>query len=115
VGIDVGIENFATLSTGEAISNPKFLRESERELKTAQRRVARRSNRRSKRRGKAVKLLAKKYQKIARQRADFQHKTALKIVRKFDRIAVEDLNVKGMVKTITWQKASVTQGGANSR
>jgi putative transposase len=98
VGIDVGIENFATLSTGEAISNPKFLRESERELKTAQRRVARRSNRRSKRRGKAVKLLAKQYQKIARQRADFQHKTALKIVRKYDRIAVEDLNVKGMVK-----------------
>jgi putative transposase len=98
VGIDVGIENFATLSTGEAISNPKYLRESERELKTAQRRVARRSNRRSKRRGKAVKLLAKKHQKIARQRADFHHKTALKIVQEFDRIAVEDLNVKGMVK-----------------
>jgi putative transposase len=98
VGIDVGIENFATLSTGEATSNPEYLRESERELKTAQRRVARRSNRRSKRRGKAVKFLAKKHQKIARRRADFQHKTALKIVRKFDWIAVEDLKIKGMVK-----------------
>jgi putative transposase len=98
VGIDVGIENFATLSTGEAIRNPEFLPESERELKTAQRCVARRSNKRSKRRGKAVKLLAKKHQKIARQRADFHHKTALKIVREFDRIAVEDLKIKGMVK-----------------
>jgi putative transposase len=98
VGIDVGIENFATLSTGEAIANPEYLRESERELKTAQRKVARRSNKRSNRRRKAVKLLAKKHQKIARQRADFHHKRALKIVQEFDTIAVEDLKIKGMVK-----------------
>jgi putative transposase len=98
VGIDVGIENFATLSTGEVVENPEFLRESERELKTAQRRVSRRPNKRSNRRRKAVKLLAKKHQKIQRQRADFHHKTALNIVREFDAIAVEDLNVKGMVK-----------------
>jgi hypothetical protein len=38
----------------------------------------------------------------------------VKIVREFDRIAVEDLNIKEMVKTITCQKASVTQDGANS-
>jgi putative transposase len=98
VGIDVGIENFATLSTSEVVENPEFLRESEGELKTAQRRVARRPNKRSKRRAKAVRQLAKKHQKIGRQRADFHHKTALKIVREFDAIAVEDLNVKGMVK-----------------
>jgi putative transposase len=77
--------------------NPEFLRESEAELKTAQRKVSRRMNG-SKRRRKAVNLLAKKHQKIQRQRADFQHKTALNIVREFDAIAVEDLNVKGMVK-----------------
>ncbi len=98
VGIDVGIENFATLSTGETIENPRFLRQSERELKTAQRRVSRRANKRSKRRRKAVKLLQKKHQKIARQRADFHHKTALNLVRVFDTIAVEDLNVRGMVR-----------------
>jgi putative transposase len=40
VGLDVGIENFATLSTGEAVENPEFLRESEGELKTAQRKSA---------------------------------------------------------------------------
>jgi len=98
VGIDVGIENFATLSTGEIVENPQFLRESERELRTAQRRVSRRSNKRSNRRRQAVKSLAKKHQKIQRQRADFHHKTALGIVREFDAIAIEDLNVKGMVK-----------------
>lgn len=98
VGVDVGLENFATFSTGEVIENPQFLRESERELKTAQRRVSRRTSKRSNRRRKAVKLLAKKHRKIARQRADFHHKTALNIVREFDVVAVEDLNVKGMVK-----------------
>jgi putative transposase len=97
VGIDVGIENFATLSTGEVVENPEFLRESEAELKTAQRKVSRRKKR-SNRRRKAARLLAKKHQKIQRQRADFHHKTALNIVREFDVIAVEDLNVKGMVK-----------------
>ena len=97
VGIDVGIENFATLSTGEVVENPEFLRESERELKTAQRKVSRRKKG-SKRRSKAVKLLQKKHQKIRLKRADFHHKTALKIVRKFDAMAVEDLNIKGMVK-----------------
>jgi len=42
VGIDVGLESFATLSNGEAISNPRLLRRAERQLKTAQRRVSRR-------------------------------------------------------------------------
>ncbi|MGH9839565.1 MAG: RNA-guided endonuclease InsQ/TnpB family protein [Blastocatellia bacterium] len=93
VGIDVGIENFATLSTGEVIENPEFLRESERELKTAQRKVSRRGDKRSNRRRKAVKLLAKKHRRVQRQRADFHHKTALNIVREFDQIAVEDLNM----------------------
>src|SRR5262249_26408821 len=76
---------------------PEFLRESEEELKTAQRKVCRR-RKGSKRRRKASNLLAKKYQKIARQRADFHHKRALNIVRKFDAMAVEDLNVRGMVR-----------------
>ncbi|HEX5082459.1 MAG TPA: transposase [Blastocatellia bacterium] len=97
VGIDVGIENFATLSTGEVVENPEFLRESEGELKTAQRKVCRRKKG-SRRRRKAANLLAKKHQKIARQREDFHHKTALNIVREFDAIAVEDLNVRGMVR-----------------
>jgi putative transposase len=97
VGIDVGIENFATLSTGEVFENPEFLRESEAELKTAQRKVSLRKKR-SNRRRKAARLLQKKHQKIQRQRSDFHHKTALKIVCEFDAIAVEDLNVRGMVK-----------------
>jgi putative transposase len=97
VGVDVGLENFATLSTGETIANPQHLRHAEQRLKTAQRNVSRKQ-RGSKNRRKAVKLLAKQHLKVKRQRLDFGHKTALSLLRQFDCIAVEDLNIKGMVK-----------------
>ncbi|MET0626752.1 MAG: transposase [Pyrinomonadaceae bacterium] len=97
VGIDVGIENFATLSTGEAITNPRHLSKAERELKTAQRRVSRRKKG-SNRRRKAVQLLAKKHLKIQRQRQDFFHKLSLRLVREFDSVAFESLNIEGLKK-----------------
>ena len=79
------------------IHNPRCYRKAERTLKTAQRKVARRKNG-STRRRKAVKLLAKAHQQVQRQRQDFQHKTALKLVRQFDTIYHEDLQVATMVK-----------------
>jgi putative transposase len=97
VGVDVGIENFAALSTGEAIPNPQYLCKAERELKTAQRRLARRKKG-SNRRRKAVQLLAKKYQKVTRQRRDFFHKLSLRLVREFDEVVFEDLNIAGLLK-----------------
>lgn len=97
VGVDVGIENFATLSTGEAVANPQYLRKAERALKTAHRRVSRRKKG-SNRRRKAVQLLAKKHQKIARQRQDFFHKLSLRLVKEFDEVVFEDLNIAGMKK-----------------
>lgn len=97
VGIDVGLENFATLSNGEQIENPRFLSESERRLKTAQRNVTRKMKGSNNRR-KAIKLLAKQHLKIKRQRLDFLHKVSIELIRKYDEIAVEDLNISAMVK-----------------
>ncbi len=96
-GIDLGIESFATLSDGTMIHNPRCYRRAERRLKTAQRRAARRKKG-SNRRRKAVKLLAKTHLKVKRQRADFHHKTALHLVREYDTIYHEDLQVTNMVK-----------------
>ena len=97
VGIDVGLENFATLSTGEIIENPRYLRLAERALKIQQRKVSKKKLRGSNRR-KAVVLLGKKHLKVQNQRRDFFHKTSLQLIKEFDEIAVEDLNIKGLVK-----------------
>jgi putative transposase len=96
-GIDLGLESFATLADGTMIHNPRCYRKAERRLKTAQRKVARRKKA-SNRRRKAVKLLAKAHQQVKRQRQDFQHKTALALVRDYDVIYHEDLQVANMVK-----------------
>ena len=96
-GIDVGLESFATLADGTMIHNPRCYRKAERRLKTAQRTVARRKKG-SNRRRKAVKLLAKAHQTVRRQRQDFQHKTALQLVRNYDTIYHEDLQVAHMLK-----------------
>jgi len=95
VGVDVGISAFATLDNGESVENPRPYEAAQRKLKTAQRRVSRRK-RGSSRRCKAVARLASLHDKIARVRRDFHHKTALDLVQRFDSIAVEDLNVKGL-------------------
>jgi putative transposase len=98
VGVDVGLESFATLDTGEKVPNPRCLRHSERKLKHAQRRVAR-SQRRSRNRVKAVRRLRRVHERIAAQRRDFCHREARKLVNSFDCIAHEDLNVKGLAKS----------------
>ena len=96
-GIDLGIEAFATLSNGTRIFNPGWYRKAERALKTAQRRVARRKKG-SNRRRKAVALLAKAHQTVRRQRQDYHHKVALRLIQTNDIIYHEDLQVRNMVQ-----------------
>ncbi|WP_287904149.1 transposase [Chloroflexus sp.] len=97
VGIDVGIESFATLSNGTPIANPRFYRIAERKLKKAQRRLARRVKG-SNRSRKARTLLANAHLKVKRARLDFAHKIARAVVNEYDHIVVEKLNIRGMVQ-----------------
>jgi putative transposase len=97
IGIDLGLEAFATLADGARIFSPGWYRKAERALKPAQRRVSRRKKG-SHRRRKAVTLLAKAHLRVRRQRQDFQHKTALALVRTNDTIYHEDLQTANMLR-----------------
>ncbi len=97
VGIDVGIERLATLSTGEKIDNPRWLVKSEKKLQLLHRRLSRKKKGSANRR-KARFKLSKQYLKVSNQRDDFLHKISHNLVKRFSLIAVENLNIKGMVK-----------------
>ncbi|MFN6515194.1 MAG: RNA-guided endonuclease InsQ/TnpB family protein [Nostoc sp. CreGUA01] len=98
VGIDVGLIDFIVTSDDERIAAPKFLRKAERKLKSAQRRVSRRKKG-SNRRKKAIQKLGKQHKKVADTRKDFHFKTANNLLKKYDVVAVEKLNIKGLAKT----------------
>lgn len=97
VGIDVGIRSFAVFSTGEAIENPKYLCKSEKKLAKRQRELSLKKKG-SANRKKARLIVAKLHRKVRNQRSDFHHKLSRKIVDTYGFIAVEDLNIKGMLK-----------------
>ena len=97
IGIDLGITHFCILSNGEKIDNPKHLKKSLQRLKVLQKRLSRKQKG-SKNREKARLKLAKLHEKIVNQRNDFQHKLSFKLIGENQAIALEDLNVKGMVK-----------------
>ncbi len=97
IGIDVGIKDFAVLSNGEKIDNPKYLKTSLQTLKVLQKQVSRKVKG-SNRRRKAIIRLAKLHEKVTNQRNDFQNKLSFKLVSENQAISLETLNVKGMVK-----------------
>ena len=98
VGIDVGLIDFIVTSDNDRISAPKFLRKAESKLKSAQRRVSRRKKG-SNRRKKAIKQLGRQHKKVADTRKDFHLKTAKSLLDRYDVVAVEKLNIKGLTKT----------------
>ena len=97
VGIDVGLEHFAALSTGDLIANPRWYQRAQRRLRRAGRKVARRVKGSNGRR-KAVRELQRIHEHVANQRVDFVHKLSHRIARGCQLIAVEKLNVGGMSK-----------------
>ncbi|MEH2270958.1 MAG: transposase, partial [Nostoc sp.] len=98
VGIDVGLKEFLTTSIGETVAIPQHYRKAQKRLRVIQKRVSRRKKG-SKRRQKAVKQLGKQHQKVADKRKDFHFKTANNLLKRYDVVAVEDLNIKGLSRT----------------
>ncbi len=98
VGIDAGLIDFIVTSDNERIAAPKYLRKAEYKLRKAQKRVSRRVKG-SNRRKKAVHKLGKQHKKVADTRKEFHFKTANELLKKYDVVAVEKLNIKGLART----------------
>lgn len=94
-GVDLGLNSFATLDSGEKIKNPRLFRRAESKLRIANKRLSRRQKG-SKRREKAKKERARVYEKVTRQRKGFCHRISRDLVNRFDGIALEDLNFKSL-------------------
>lgn len=97
IGIDVGIEYFATLSDGKTIANPRFFKQGEKALAKVQRQLAKLKKGSPERRRKG-KAAAKIHERISNQRKDFCHKEAKKIVSEYQYICIEDLEIKKMIE-----------------
>jgi putative transposase len=108
LGIDLGIETFATLSSGEKVKMPDLKPEYEK-LKKLQRKHAKKQKG-SKNRNKARIKVARQYEKISNIREDFHHKLSTRIISENQVIVLEDLNVSGMVRNRKLARAISQQG-----
>jgi putative transposase len=104
IGIDVGLTHFAITSDVSKFDNPRFFIKHQRNLKRKQQKLSKKKKG-SQNRKKARLAVAKVHSKIARCREDFLHKLSRKIVNENQVIAVENLNIKGMVKNHNLAKA----------
>ena len=97
IGLDAGLNSFMALSDSTFIDNPRFFRRDEKALAKAgrkQSKAAKGSNARK----KANKVLSRIHERVRNRRHDFVHQTSRRLVNRFGIIAVEKLNVKGMVQ-----------------
>ena len=97
VGIDLGIKDFAITSDEISIENPKYLQKSLNKLAILQRKLSRKPKGSSNRNKARIKV-ARLFEKISNQREDFLQKLSTMLIRKYDIICIEDLQVKNMVK-----------------
>lgn len=98
VGIDLGLKEFLTTSDNEVVAIPQHYRKAQKRLRVVQKKVSRR-NKGSNRRKKAVRQLGLQHKKVADKRKDFHFKTSKQLLSKYDVIACEELNVKGLART----------------
>ena len=98
VGVDLGVKRLATVSDGTFMGGPKPLRSKLRRLARLNRRLHRKVAG-SSNRAKAAMGVARGHGRVVSMRGDALHKLTTSLVRACGRIVIEDLNVKGMVRS----------------
>lgn len=104
VGIDLGVKDFVITSDGEIFENKHFYKKQENRIKKLQKQLSKKvkgSNNRDKARIK----LAKAYERLVNQRENYIHSVVNELLKYYDTIYMEDLNVRGMLKNHNLAKA----------
>lgn len=109
VGIDVGVYHLFATSDQEVVDNPRWYRSAQAKLRILQRKVSRRKIGRSNRR-KAVLALQRHHEYIANSRKDFLNKLAYSLIVRYDFIALEELQIQGMVRNHHLSKSILDAG-----
>ncbi|MGG0760114.1 RNA-guided endonuclease TnpB family protein, partial [Bacillus paramycoides] len=104
VGIDVGVKNFAILSTGEVFGNPKWFRVLEKRLAHAQRILSRRTKGGTNWQKQRMKV-ARIHERIKQAKTDYLQKLSTRIIKNHDVIGIEDLQVSNMLQNHKLAKA----------
>ena len=111
IGAEVraAITHLAVTSDGSKFENPRHLRKAEKNLKRKQRKLSRKKKG-SNSRNKARQLVARAHERVACARRDHLHKLSHRLVSENQVIAVEDLNVKGIMSNHCLAKATGDAG-----
>jgi putative transposase len=104
VGVDVGLDPFVTISTGDYIDNPRFFRQDEKTLAKAQRKLSK-ANEKTPERAKRRKVVARIHERIRFRRQNFCHQVSRNLIDDFDTIVIEDLDVKKMMQNSYFAKS----------
>ena len=97
VGLDMGIKSLVADSNGHIVANPRHLQTELKNLAHSQRLLSKKQ-RGSHRRKKQARIVARRHERIVNRRKDYAHKISRKYVNENDLIAVEDLNIAGMMR-----------------
>ena len=104
VGIDLGVKDFIITSDGEVFENKHFFKESENRIKKLQRRLSKKAKGSNNRNKIRIKI-AKEFEHLTNQRMDYIHNAVNSLLKTYDYIFMENLNVQGMLKNHKLAKA----------
>ena len=97
IGLDIGLKDFIVTSEGEIFKNNRYTKKYEQKLAIEQRHLSRKKRGSREFENQRLKV-ARLHEKISNSRSDYLHKCSISLVRRYDTICIEDLNVKGMIR-----------------
>ena len=104
VGIDLGVKDFIITSDGEVFENKHFFKKSENKIKKLQRQLSKKAKGSNNRNKVRIKI-AKEFEHLTNQRMDYIHNAVNSLLRTYDYIFMENLNVQGMLRNHKLSKA----------